>query len=228
MGAGRPYPDHLSAHGKDLIHKRIILSPTLSFVLTIAILFSWLKLKRARRIARFSEQLPDCLDTIVRSLRAGHPVPIALSLVGRELPDPAGTEFGITSDEVTFGLSVPDAMGNLAIRVGAPDLLYLVTSVSIQAQSGGNLSEVLSRLSRLIRERFRMRRKVKALTSEGRASAILLTALPIVLFLVVNFLSPKYYGDVWNEPGFRKAAIVAGALLLIGNYVMRRMANFKF
>ena len=192
------------------------------------LLFVWLKMLRARRIARFGEQLPDCLDTIVRSLRAGHPVPVALSLVGREMPDPAGSEFGIASDEVTFGLSVPNAMENLSARVGAPDLLYVVTSVSVQAQSGGNLGEVLSRLSKLIRERFRMRRKVRALTSEGRASAILLTLLPIALFVIINLLSPTYYGDVWQQPSFRKAAIVAVVMLIIGNYIMRRMVNFKF
>jgi tight adherence protein B len=161
-------------------------------------------------------------------LRAGHPVPVALSLVGREMPDPAGTEFGVASDEVTFGLSIPNAMENLAYRAGAPDLLYLVTSISVQSESGGNLSEVLSRLSKLIRERFRMRRKVKTLTSEGRASAVILTILPIALFLLINLISPKYFGDVWNEPGFRKAAIVSGVLLVIGNYIMRQMVNFKF
>jgi tight adherence protein B len=200
----------------------------LSLVITLVILFAWLTHLRARRIARFSEQLPDCLDTIVRSLRAGHPVPVALSLVGREMADPAGTEFGVASDEVTFGLSITGAMENLASRAGAPDLLYLVTAISVQSESGGNLSEVLSRLSKLIRERFRMRRKVKTLTSEGRASAVILTILPIALFLLINLISPKYFGDVWNEPGFRKAAIVSGVLLVIGNYIMRQMVNFKF
>jgi tight adherence protein B len=103
-----------------------------------------------------------------------------------------------------------------------------VTAISVQSESGGNLSEVLSRLSKLIRERFRMRRKVKTLTSEGRASAVILTILPIALFLLINLISPKYFGDVWNEPGFRKAAIVSGVLLVIGNYIMRQMVNFKF
>ena len=200
----------------------------LAVVIMFISLFVWLNSMRARRINRFNEQLPDCLDTIVRSLRAGHPVPVALSLVGREMPDPAGTEFGVASDEVTFGLTVPKAIENLAARVGAPDLLYVVTSMSVQAQSGGNLGEVLSRLSRLIRERFRMRRKVQALTSEGRASAILLTLLPIALFLMINLLSPEYYGAVWTNAGFHEAAVVAGVLLVVGNYIMRRMVNFKF
>lgn len=200
----------------------------LALVLTFGILLLWLDFARSRRIARFSEQLPDCLDTMVRSLRAGHPVVVALSLVGREMSDPAGTEFGIASDEVTFGLSIPVAMENLASRVGAPDLLYLVTSISVQVQTGGNLAEVLSRLSKLMRERFRMRRKVQSLTSEGRASAIALTLLPMALFVVINLVAPTYYGDVWHEPSFRKAAVVSGILLAVGNFVMRRMVNFKF
>jgi tight adherence protein B len=200
----------------------------LGFTLTLSLLYMGLAFKRRRRINRFNEQLPDVLDIIVRSLRAGHPLPIALSLAGRELPDPAGTEFGIVSDEVTFGLDITAAMWNMSKRVGAPDLLYVITSISVQAQSGGNLGEVLSRLSRLIRDRFRMRRKVMALTAEGRMSATILTALPVAIFLIVSRISPQYYGKVWDDPGFHKAMAVAVFLLLLGNFVMRRMANFKF
>jgi tight adherence protein B len=200
----------------------------LGLTVTLGLLYVWLALKRRRRINRFNEQLPDVLDIVVRSLRAGHPLPIALSLAGRELPDPAGTEFGIVSDEVTFGLDITAAMWNMSKRVGAPDLLYVITSISVQAQSGGNLGEVLSRLSRLIRERFRMRRKVTALTAEGRMSANILTALPIAIFLIVSRVSPQYYGKVWHDAGFHKAMAVALFLLFLGNFVMRRMANFKF
>jgi tight adherence protein B len=200
----------------------------LGLTLTLALLYFWLSFKRRQRINRFSEQLPDVLEIIVRGLKAGHPLPIALSLAGRELPDPAGTEFGIVGDEVTFGLDITTAMWNMSKRVGAPDLLYVITSVSVQAQSGGNLGEVLSRLSRLIRERFRMRRKIMALTAEGRMSATILTALPVALFLIVNEMSPQYFGQVWNNPSFEKAMGAAALLLITGNFIMRRMANFKF
>jgi tight adherence protein B len=196
--------------------------------LTLALLNFWLSFKVRRRISRFSEQLPDVLDIIVRSLKAGHPLTIALSLAGREMPDPAGTEFGIASDEVTFGLDITTAMSNMSKRVGAPDLLFVITSISVQAQSGGNLGEVLSRLSRLIRERFRMRRKVTALTAEGRMSATILTALPVVIFLIVSRSSPQYFGQVWDDPAFHKAMGAAALLLCAGNFIMRRMANFKF
>jgi tight adherence protein B len=199
----------------------------LALATTLTFLYQWLAFKRRRRINRFSEQLPDVLEIIVRSLKAGHPLPVALSLAGRELPDPAGTEFGIASDEVTFGLDITKAMWNLSRRVGAPDLLYVITSISVQAQSGGSLGEVLTRLSRLIRERFRLRRKVTALTAEGRMSAAILTALPIVIFLAIERVSPQYYGQVWNNADFHKAIGASVLLLVVGNAVMRRMANFK-
>jgi tight adherence protein B len=200
----------------------------LSLGLTLGGLYMWLGRKRAKRIARFGEQLPDVLDIFVRSLKAGHPLPVALGLVGREVADPAGTEFGVASDEVTFGLDLPSAMWNISKRVGAPDFLFVTTSISVHVQSGGNLGEVLGRLSRLMRERFRIQRKVVTLSSEGRMSAIVLTALPVAIFLVINMLNPHYFRDVWDESGFQKAMGAGIVMLFIGNLVMRRMVNFKF
>lgn len=197
-------------------------------LISIGVVAVTIRTIRARRIARFQQQLPDVLDIIVRSLRAGHPLPTALSLVARETPDPAGSEFGIAFDEVTYGLDVPTAMRNLARRVGDPDLLYVVTSIAVQSQSGGNLAEILSRLSKMMRERFKLRQKVRALSSEGRMSAILLTSLPFGLFVALSVLSPKYFGDVWGHPIFRNAMYVAGVLLVIGHFVMKRMVNFKY
>jgi tight adherence protein B len=200
----------------------------LSLSLTFVILYTWLKRKRAKRIERFGEQLPDVLDIFVRSLKAGHPLAVALGLVGREVADPAGTEFGVASDEVTFGLDLPTAMWNISKRVGAPDFLFVTTSISVHVQSGGNLGEVLSRLSKLMRERFKMKRKVVSLSAEGRMSAIVLTALPVVIFFVINLINPTYFRDVWDVPAFRKAMGIGITMLFIGNLIMRRMVNFKF
>lgn len=183
---------------------------------------------RNRRILRFTEQLPEVLDIIVRSLKAGHPLPISLALVAREMPDPAGTEFGIASDEVTYGLALAAAMQNLSLRVGDPDSMFVVMATSVQLQTGGNLSEILGRLSKLIRDRFKLRRKVRALSSEGRYSAVALTVLPIVLFGVISLTAPTYFGDVWDNLTFRIAMAAAGVMLLIGYFVMVRMVNFKF
>jgi tight adherence protein B len=192
------------------------------------IIYMFIRTARAKRIKRFSQQLPEILDIVVRSLRVGHPLPISLAMVAKELPDPAGTEFGIAADEVTYGLDLPTAVMNLAERVGDPDLLFLVTAVSIQNKSGGNLGEILTNLAKLLRERFRMERKIRSLTSEGRGSAIMLTAIPIVLFLYIRVITPNFYGDVWTDPTFRKAMMIAVGMLIVGNYWLRQMVNFKY
>jgi len=192
------------------------------------IIYMFIKVSRDKRINKFSLQLPEILDIVVRSLKVGHPLPVSLAMVAKEMPDPAGTEFGITADEVTYGLAIPIAMMNLAQRVGDPDLLFLVTAVTIQSQSGGNLGEILMNLSKLLRERSRMHRKIRSLSSEGRASAILLTAIPIVMFCYIRLITPHFYGDVWTDPTFRRAMLVAIILLVIGNLILRRMVNFKY
>lgn len=205
-----------------------LINVVVALVSTVISIIMFVRIKRERRISRFNEQLPDVVDVIVRSLRAGHPLPIGLSLVAREMPDPAGTEFGIATDEITYGLDVPTALQNLLHRAGDPDLSLVVMSATIQAQTGGNLGDILARLSKLIRERFKLRRRVHALTAEGRASAVALTVMPFVLFGVINLLSPAYYRDVWNEPAFRTAMAVSFVMLVVGNFVMRRMAKLKY
>jgi tight adherence protein B len=187
-----------------------------------------LKIARTTRQRTFISQLPDALDVIVRSLRSGHPVPVALNMVGKELSDPIGTEFGITVDEMTYGLEIEQALRNLNERVGHQDLSLLVTAVSLQTSTGGNLTEILGNLSKVIRDRFQLRRKVRSLSAEGRISAYGLTALPIIIFFVINFQNPAYYGDAWNEPIFIPALVVISVWSLIGDLIMYKMINFKF
>jgi tight adherence protein B len=186
-----------------------------------------LRLLRGRRQKKFSAQFPDALDTIVRSLRAGHPVPTAIAMVGRELPDPVGSEFGVVADEITYGADLETAMRNLDDRVGYEDLPLFVTAVGIQSSTGGNLGEILDNLSSVIRQRFKMRRKIRALAAEGRASALILSALPIGLFFVVQITSPEFYAAVWHE-NLTKVLLGGGtAWMLIGNLIMFKMVNFK-
>jgi tight adherence protein B len=183
---------------------------------------------RKQRIAKFSTQIPDVIDLIVRSLRAGHPLGVAFALAAREMPDPAGTEFGIVSDEIQFGASLPDAMQNMSYRVGDPDLDYLITCIAVQSQTGGNLGEVLSRLAKLMRDRFRLARKVRALTSEARMSGVILSLFPMALFGIINVFSPGYYGEVWHLPSFHTTLMVSAVMLFVGNFVMRRMADIDY
>ena len=183
---------------------------------------------RKRRRAKFAEQFPQAIDIIVRSLRAGHPTPIAIGVVARELPDPVGTEFGLVADEVTYGADLEGALRNMMARVGHEDLPLFVTSVAIQSSTGGNLSQILENLAGVIRERFKMRRKIKGLAAEGRASAMILNLAPFAVFTIVNIMTPDFYGEAWGHP-FTKIGF-AGALFWmgVGNLIMRRMINFKF
>jgi tight adherence protein B len=201
----------------------IFLALVCGFVLPIIVL----RFLRGRRQKKFAAQFPDAIDIIVRSLRAGHPVPIAISMVARELSDPIGSEFGTVSDEVTYGADLESAMRNLYFRVGTDDLPLFVTAVAIQGSTGGNLGEILENLSAVIRQRFKMRRKIRALAAEGRASALILSSLPIAMFAVINFLVPNFYGSVWNEDLTKIALVLAGCWMGVGNFIMYRLVNFR-
>ncbi len=186
-----------------------------------------LRMLRSRRQKKFAAQFPDALDIIVRSLRAGHPVPVTVNMVGREMGDPIGSEFGTVSDEVTYGADLETAMRNLYCRIGSDDLPLFVTAVAIQSSTGGNLGEILQNLSGVIRQRFKMRRKIRALAAEGRASAMILSALPIGMFLVIQFIAPDFYGAVWHERLTKMLLGGAAAWMIVGNLVMFKMVNFK-
>jgi tight adherence protein B len=211
-----------------ILGKGLVFSSALALVIGFGLPLQFLRISRSRRIKRFESQLPDGIDTMVRGLRAGHPVTMALSTVARELPDPVGSEFGMAFDEVTYGLDVETAMANMRARVGQADLALLVVAVSLQSKTGGNLAEILASLSKVLRERFRMQRKVKALSAEGRYSAIGLSVLPLVVSSAVFTTAPTFYTGVWNDPLFMPVAILAGLLLVTGDYIMYRMVRFKW
>lgn len=182
---------------------------------------------RARRQRKFEEQLPDAIDILVRGLKAGHAISVAIATVARQMPEPLGGEFGITAGELTYGLDLETAMVNLRSRVGQPDLSLLVLAVSIQSKMGGNLAEILTNLSRVIRDRFKLRRKAKSLSAEGRYSAIFLSLIPVILFMILWVISPSFYGKVWSEPVVKPALAAAVAWMLLGNFVMYRMVKFN-
>jgi len=196
------------------------------FCCTLLPLFM-LKFMRGRRQKKFGAQFPDALDIIVRSLRAGHPVPIAISMVAREMADPIGTEFGTVADEITYGADLETGMRNLYFRIGQDDLPLFVTAVAIQSSTGGNLGEILQNLSAVIRQRFKMRRKVRALASEGRASALILSSLPIAIFLVIQLITPDFYASVWDQDLTKMGLAIAAGWMFIGNCIMYRMVNFR-
>ena len=200
----------------------------LALVATVAIMVFALSYLRSRRIFNFAEQLPDAIDIITRGVRAGLPFSSSVTLVAREMADPVATEFGMLADEIAFGLDLRSALDNLYRRVGQEDLLFLTVAVSIQSQTGGNLGEILSRLSKLMRSRSKMRLKINALSAEGRLSAIALTLLPFALFLIINVISPAYYSTVRGNALLEPAIYLGLSLLVVGNIIMYRMVHFKY
>jgi len=186
-----------------------------------------LRFLRGRRQKKFSAQFPDAIDIIVRSLRAGHPVPVAISMVARQMQDPIGSEFGIVTDEITYGADLETAMRSLYFRIGSDDLPLFVTAVAIQSSTGGNLGEILENLSAVIRQRFKMRRKIRALAAEGRASALILSSLPIGMFVIINYVTPDFYASVWDQSLTKIALALAGCWMGVGNFIMYRLVNFR-
>lgn len=186
-----------------------------------------LKFMRQSRWKKLTAQLPDAIDIMVRSLRAGHPVSTSLAMVAREMRDPVASEFGLVVDEMTYGLNLEAALSNMARRVGLGDIRFLVVAVTIQVEVGGNLAEILNGLSRVIRERAKMRGKVRALSAEGRFSAVLLSILPFALIAVVNLVAPTFYSRVSSDPVFWPILGFGFFLMVIGMLVMYRMVNFR-
>jgi tight adherence protein B len=187
----------------------------------------YLTVVRRRRIDCFTAQLPDALNIIVRSLRIGHPFVSAIGLASREMRDPIAAELAITAEEITFGQDVTTAVVNLHRRVGQDDLLFLVTAVNVQSQTGGNLAEVLGRLATLMRQRSTLQLKVKALSAEGRLSAWFLTAMPFILYGAIRLLSRGYFGELAGSPVLVPALVYGGISLVISNVTIYRTVNFK-
>ncbi len=187
-----------------------------------------LRRMRKKRHKVFGTQLAEALDLITRGLKAGHPVPVALAMVGREMPDPVGSEFGLVADEITFGADLVTALSAMYDRVGQEDLPLFVTAVSIQSTTGGNLREILDGLSMVIRERGKLRRKIRAISAEGRMSAIILTIVPVALLIVLTVFLPHFYAGVTDKKMTWYLLGFAGFWLGLGNFIMIRMANFRF
>ncbi len=180
-----------------------------------------------RRRNKAVAQLPEALDVIIRSLRAGHPVPVSIGLVGREMADPIGSEFGIVSDEISFGSNVSSAVQRLADRVGQEDFDLLAAMIRLQERTGGNLVELLASNADTIRQRQKMRLKIRAVSAEGRASALILNAAPVGLYLIIRAAAPDFYGGVEESDIVKYGLMGIVFWMFIGNLVMRKMINFK-
>jgi tight adherence protein B len=213
----------LTAFTGAVIQIRIVVALIVGYVA----FYMWLRGKAKKRISLFEEQLPDALDLMVRSLRVGHPMNAAIGIVAREMADPLGTEFGLIADETTYGMTITDALDRLAVRVPVADLRFVAIAINIQSTSGGNLAEILAGLSAVIRARFKLFRKVRAITAEARWSGWFLSVFPIIALLMVQVVQPDYYDRVSDHPLFLPGAILTVILLIVNIIFMRILVNIK-
>ncbi|KFE35635.1 type II secretion system F family protein [Thioclava atlantica] len=205
------------------IYIRLILSVGMG----VGGVYFWVNSKAKKRMGLMEEQLPDAVELMVRSLRVGHPFASAIQAVAREIPDPLGTEFGIIADEAAYGRNIAEALSEMAERLDMQDLRFLAVAVSIQQTSGGNLAEVLDGLSKVIRSRFRLFRRVRAITAEPRWSGVFLSAFPVAILVIIQVVSPHYYDDVKGTSSFIPMAIVVFALLGANVIFMKIMTTIK-
>lgn len=182
---------------------------------------------RDSRRRRLVEQLPDALDLMARSLRSGYPLSASIRTVAEAMQDPIATEFGIVVDQISYGDELVVAIKKLSERVPTEDYRYLAASVAIQHGTGGNLGRVLTLLSQVIRGRGMMRRKIKAMSAEGRISALILSCIPFLMVGLNSVITPQYYGDVVDDPKFLPLAAVAIGLIVTNAVVMAKLVSFK-
>lgn len=189
--------------------------------------YVWVNGKAKKRTAMIEEQLPDAVELMVRSLRVGHPFASAITIVAKEVPDPLGSEMGVIADESSYGRDVGESLRAMAERMDMQDLRFLAVAVTIQQTAGGNLAEILYGLSKVIRSRFKLFRRVKAITAEAKWSGMFLSVFPLGALVMINVMEPNYYDAVKETKFFIPACLVVAAFLTVNVIVMRALVNIK-
>jgi tight adherence protein B len=182
---------------------------------------------QAKRSAKIEKQLPEALDFICRSLRAGHGLSVTFGIVGEELPQPIAKEFKTVFEEINFGLPFNDAMTNFAVRTNSSDINFLVVGLLIQREAGGNLIELLENLSKTIRDRMILKGKIRVLSSEGKYSGILLSVLPFLLGGILTFMNPNYMSLLWTSEAGQELVMVSIVMIIIGALWMWNISRIK-
>lgn len=189
--------------------------------------YVFLLIKRSKRLEKFGMQMPDAMDLISRALRAGHSLTASMELVAQEIPPPLGPEFRRVFDEQNLGLPQREALLNLAERIPLSDVQFLVASILIQRESGGNLVEVLDKTASVLRDRIRLHRQIRVFTAQGRLTGWILTLLPVVMFFLLSTVNPHYMSSLTSDPGGQKLMIAGVVLMLIGGLVIRKIIRIK-
>lgn len=215
------------ATGSGVTSGRLILLTTISSAVGIGLPLMVINRRAEKRRKRMEEQFPTAVDIFTRALRAGHPVSSAIGLLTTEMEDPIGSEFGIVADEVAYGSNFNESLDALAKRWGLEDLQMFAVCLSVQSETGGNLAEILGNLSGVIRDRASLYKKVRALSSEGRMSAWMLSILPVLTFVVLFIVNPGFYLDVAADPLFTTGFVSLLSLYAVGVFWLRRMVDLK-
>lgn len=199
----------------------------LAACITIALPLMLVKRRKEKRRRRMEEQFPVALDVFTRALRAGHPIAAAIDLLTREMEDPLGSEFGLVADEVAYGAELSTSLMDMAERWNIPDIRMFAVSISLQSETGGNLAEILTNLSGVIRDRHSMYMKVRALSSEGRMSGWVLSVLPVGTFVLLFLANRGFYFEVAGDPIFIYGFTGLAILYAVGVMTIRRMIDLK-
>lgn len=203
------------------------ISAAVAVAMGVGGIYMWVNGKAKKRISMIEEQLPDAIELMVRSLRVGHPFSSAIAIVAKEVPDPLGTEMGIISDEAAYGRDIGETLKQMAERIDMQDMRFLAVAVTIQQTAGGNLAEILHGLAQVIRARFKLFRRVKAITAEAKWSGMFLSVFPLGALVMINLIQPNYYDDVKETSVFIPACLVVAGFLIANIVVMRRLVNIK-
>jgi len=209
-----------------LLQRGISLS-ILLMVLGALVPLVFLNIRRTKRTEQFTEQFPNGLDMISRSLKAGHSLVAALEMVGNEMSEPVAGLFKTAYEEQSLGLPLKDALANMVSRVGTPDLRFFVTSINIYRNIGGNLSEILEKLAHTIRERIKIRRQVRVYTAQARVSGYVLAALPIFVAVFFYIMAPDYIGELFKSQLGRYLVVAAIVAQISGFLVIRKIINIR-
>ena len=198
-----------------------------SAVMGVGGVYLWVNSKAKKRMKLIEEQLPDAVELMVRSLKVGHPFSSAIGIVSKEISDPLASEIGLIADEAAYGRDLGEALKDMADRLDMQDLRFLAVAVTIQQQSGGNLADILAGLAKVIRARFKLFRKVAAITAEARWSGTFLSSFPVVALIGINMLDPNYYDSVIDTPYFIPACLVVAGFLVTNIFVMKMLTTIK-
>jgi tight adherence protein B len=204
-----------------------MLGVALGILLGVWVPFKWLGVAISKESKAFLRLFPDALDLIVRGLRSGLPVSESLVLVSTEIPAPVGTIFANISSTMKLGVPMEKALFETAKKLEMTEFNFFTTSIVLQRETGGNLAEILNNLSEVLRSRYLMRMKIRAMSSEARASAYIIGSLPFVVVLAVMAVSPDYMKPLWNDPRGNICVAIAAGMMTFGGWVMRRMTQFE-